>query len=89
MRSRGHPASLRAAHHGPPVKPGETVIASTGPGSDIRVSADFDDLGDAFAWAIKNRERGELTVVTIFGKIWRYREFKTMSGKARDMWVQE
>ncbi len=87
MRSRGHPATLRPEHHGPPVKPGETVIASTGIGPDIRASEEFTDLGDAFAWAIKNRVAGELTVVTVFGKVWRYAERKGLRNVAG--WVQE
>lgn len=85
MKLRPHPATLRAEHHGPPVA--KPVTATLGNPPNVRLSERFEEVGEGFYWAIANRQPGELTIVQLHNKRWRYAERRGRRIEAG--WVQE
>lgn len=66
---------------GTPVRQAVTVLSGNPPLN--RITATFDEVGDAFAHAVKHRLPGEVTTVEGHGKRWRYIEH---AGKKAGHW---
>lgn len=78
---RPHPSTLRRALAFDPI-PAQCVAISGMPGRPPRFREAFAEVGEAFAYASKERLAGEETIVEAHGKRWRYDPARPRGGPA-------